>query len=136
MCCCWTRRERSLWETGPPRNSFQRPASKRVILPMSRSFPRWRTRLRKADPSSCSPRSGITFEVGTFLHTPQVSSHFPHKPGCQASTLTAAKSRSEEHTSELQSPDQLVCRLLLEKKKQSHTRSHTHKSPHYSYSPE
>src|SRR5207244_7855884 len=26
-------------------------------------------------------------------------------------------SRSEEHTSELQSPDQLVCRLLLEKKK-------------------
>src|SRR5258708_9283559 len=30
--------------------------------------------------------------------------------------------RSEEHTSELQSPDHLVCRLLLEKKKtQSHT---------------
>src|SRR5437762_9028128 len=31
---------------------------------------------------------------------------------------TAAK-RSEEHTSELQSPMYLVCRLLLEKKKQS-----------------
>src|SRR5947208_9170220 len=29
--------------------------------------------------------------------------------------------RSEEHTSELQSPDHLVCRLLLEKKK---TRQH------------
>src|SRR5258708_9465909 len=27
-----------------------------------------------------------------------------------------ARSRSEEHTSELQSPDHLVCRLLLEKK--------------------
>src|SRR5947208_4829479 len=27
--------------------------------------------------------------------------------------------RSEEHTSELQSPDHLVCRLLLEKKKDS-----------------
>src|SRR5258708_11188083 len=27
--------------------------------------------------------------------------------------------RSEEHTSELQSPDHLVCRLLLEKKKQT-----------------
>src|SRR5258708_23067556 len=27
-----------------------------------------------------------------------------------------AASRSEEHTSELQSPDHLVCRLLLEKK--------------------
>src|SRR5207244_6447915 len=31
--------------------------------------------------------------------------------------LTAAEDdRSEEHTSELQSPDHLVCRLLLEKK--------------------
>src|SRR5207244_12331241 len=29
--------------------------------------------------------------------------------------------RSEEHTSELQSPDHLVCRLLLEKKKASHS---------------
>src|SRR5258708_30938180 len=28
-----------------------------------------------------------------------------------------ARERSEEHTSELQSPDHLVCRLLLEKKK-------------------
>src|SRR5258708_9558222 len=30
--------------------------------------------------------------------------------------------RSEEHTSELQSPDHLVCRLLLEKKKKSNIR--------------
>src|SRR5258708_15267958 len=30
--------------------------------------------------------------------------------------------RSEEHTSELQSPDHLVCRLLLEKKKSSQRR--------------
>src|SRR5258708_28954180 len=31
--------------------------------------------------------------------------------------LPYLKDRSEEHTSELQSPDHLVCRLLLEKKK-------------------
>src|SRR5260363_460678 len=31
--------------------------------------------------------------------------------------------RSEEHTSELQSPDQLVCRLLLEKKKKQKHRT-------------
>src|SRR5947208_4741701 len=31
--------------------------------------------------------------------------------------------RSEEHTSELQSPDHLVCRLLLEKKKSSERKS-------------
>src|SRR5258708_24216599 len=29
------------------------------------------------------------------------------------------RQRSEEHTSELQSPDHLVCRLLLEKKKKN-----------------
>src|SRR5256885_7104740 len=34
--------------------------------------------------------------------------------------------RSEEHTSELQSPCNLVCRLLLEKKKLYHTASPYH----------
>src|SRR5207248_3935543 len=33
--------------------------------------------------------------------------------------VTCSKARSEEHTSELQSPYDLVCRLLLEKKKQN-----------------
>src|SRR2546427_3552751 len=54
-----------------------------------------------------------------------------------------SSSRSEEHTSELQSQSNLVCRLLLEKKKKwvatcscglrgsRHTcRSHAHSSPH------
>src|SRR5258708_27782388 len=31
--------------------------------------------------------------------------------------ISGDEKRSEEHTSELQSPDHLVCRLLLEKKK-------------------
>src|SRR5258708_22471485 len=35
---------------------------------------------------------------------------------------TREAARSEEHTSELQSPDHLVCRLLLEKKKNKETR--------------
>src|SRR5258708_21862345 len=35
----------------------------------------------------------------------------------QGDPSVAINSRSEEHTSELQSPDHLVCRLLLEKKK-------------------
>src|SRR5258708_18189014 len=44
-----------------------------------------------------------------------------------SSTTLSARShelpaiRSEEHTSELQSPDHLVCRLLLEKKKRNLT---------------
>src|SRR5258708_26098969 len=33
------------------------------------------------------------------------------------------ETRSEEHTSELQSPDHLVCRLLLEKKKKQKSQS-------------
>src|SRR5947208_4964673 len=36
--------------------------------------------------------------------------------------------RSEEHTSELQSPDHLVCRLLLEKKKKNSNRNWENKS--------
>src|SRR2546430_8600835 len=38
----------------------------------------------------------------------------------RAHRLGAAEIRSEEHTSELQSQSNLVCRLLLEKKKQNH----------------
>src|SRR5437867_9065796 len=37
----------------------------------------------------------------------------------------SATIRSEEHTSELQSPYDLVCRLLLEKKKKSKKQIHT-----------
>src|SRR5258708_14216920 len=57
--------------------------------------------------------------------------------------LQIKQQRSEEHTSELQSPDHLVCRLLLEKKKneQIHKqntptalrRSVCHKYPHASH---
>src|SRR5947208_9944245 len=36
--------------------------------------------------------------------------------------------RSEEHTSELQSPDHLVCRLLLEKKKTKISKKQLHGS--------
>src|SRR5260364_447946 len=38
-------------------------------------------------------------------------------PRCAPAGPARPRPRSEEHTSELQSPDHLVCRLLLEKKK-------------------
>src|SRR5207244_13081376 len=45
------------------------------------------------------------------------------RAGCdddlQAEGAARDRGRSEEHTSELQSPDHLVCRLLLEKKKKN-----------------
>src|SRR2546430_3185396 len=40
------------------------------------------------------------------------------------------KSRSEEHTSELQSQSNLVCRLLLEKKKKNSDSHPTSSKPH------
>src|SRR5256885_11928565 len=41
----------------------------------------------------------------------------PHGPTLRVPGRSARRRRSEEHTSELQSPCNLVCRLLLEKKK-------------------
>src|SRR5258708_29237892 len=49
----------------------------------------------------------------------------PHQPvlgecrGRAGGARSPLPERSEEHTSELQSPDHLVCRLLLEKKKKT-----------------
>src|SRR5258708_26733723 len=49
------------------------------------------------------------------------------KPCLRAASMNSGvRPRSEEHTSELQSPDHLVCRLLLEKKKNTQTISHDH----------
>src|SRR3712207_7699568 len=44
-------------------------------------------------------------------------------------TLLFEFQRSEEHTSELQSRQYLVCRLLLEKKKKPHLTTHTLTTP-------
>src|SRR5207244_11887538 len=53
------------------------------------------------------------------LDGPNASKSFPLsfkiKMAPSGEERTAARFRSEEHTSELQSPDHLVCRLLLEK---------------------
>src|SRR5256885_7740116 len=51
-------------------------------------------------------------------HGGHVGSHGPE--------LQALRLRSEEHTSELQSPCNLVCRLLLEKKKRETISRHAH----------
>src|SRR5690348_17608562 len=45
---------------------------------------------------------------------------------CRRARWPPRRSRSEEHTSELQSPVHLVCRLLLEKKKKKPNRQHIH----------
>src|SRR2546426_1883364 len=75
-------------------------------LPISctTTFPRWTT----------TPSAGAGRRCGLNTERP-----LPFSP---------AMRRSEEHTSELQSPCNLVCRLLLEKKKKKKIKSATNKT--------
>src|SRR5438552_9491439 len=57
-------------------------------------------------------RSGVCSVMRAFSEPSKCS-----PPAGQRIAPGATPFRSEEHTSELQSPDHLVCRLLLEKKK-------------------
>src|SRR5438034_5952944 len=60
------------------------------------------------------PRSGLSFVARPTSGT------FSSCWSALASAMSASLHRSEEHTSELQSHSDLVCRLLLEKKKEVH----------------
>src|SRR5437764_15305096 len=74
--------------------------------PRSTLFPY--TTLFRSSPcaSACSRTAAAPSAASTRSASPE--------PSCRSSPQ-----RSEEHTSELQSPMYLVCRLLLEKKKQT-----------------
>src|SRR2546427_5884760 len=70
------------------------------------------------------PRSTL-FPYTTLFRSflPQGLNLFALKPSSQA-CLAWSGARSEEHTSELQSQSNLVCRLLLEKKKNKLAEKH------------
>src|SRR5438552_14693962 len=75
-----------------------------------------------------------------FPYTTLFRSHRRHGPACEAVRLPGQgrgdhARRSEEHTSELQSPDHLVCRLLLEKKKKEKIHQQNSKNPVYELIP-
>src|SRR5258708_26698143 len=84
--------------------------------PRSTLFPYttlFRSRLRISAPKrvcSASPRDSLPVAACPSL--------------CGLAGAVSSEVRSEEHTSELQSPDHLVCRLLLEKKKKKITHDH------------
>src|SRR5689334_23754770 len=85
------------------------------------------------------PRSTL-FPYTTLFRSPGGRSCRPPRPGgalCLAPTGASPQggkgqhgNRSEEHTSELQSQFHLVCRLLLEKKKNTSNISSTTNSTH------
>src|SRR3989454_6824266 len=95
--------------------------------------------MKNPSPGSCFGGCGRvgdgTVPIGAALTTDRKStrlnsSHLviSYAVFCLKKKRTSRRSRSEEHTSELQSPCNLVCRLLLEKKKisyHSHRRDYT-----------
>src|SRR2546422_8087782 len=79
-------------------------------------------------------RSHLSSTAGPSIELPGNASKLPDQHAKQlfeaSSPLTpfmVARARSEEHTSELQSRLHLVCRLLLEKKKEEHPRHGRHR---------
>src|SRR3712207_8027565 len=72
-------------------------------------------------PTSAREAGRVARQSGRAAKQPVSSSAGPARPGVPAAYTRFVRSnlfgRSEEHTSELQSRQYLVCRLLLEKKK-------------------
>src|SRR2546427_7312291 len=76
--------------------------------------------------SASAPVSSTTGSIASARSTSTT-------PGCPATTGSSTTRRSEEHTSELQSQSNLVCRLLLEKKKKKNAKAFTKKTAKRAY---
>src|SRR3712207_7197804 len=86
------------------------PATTEIYtLPLHDALPIWA-------PASALIASPASRRVAVSARGPASASSSPSAPNAPA-TDPMDKARSEEHTSELQSRQYLVCRLLLEKKK-------------------
>src|SRR3712207_7058513 len=95
--------------------------------------------IRRPPRSTLFPYTTLFRSRGAGLQTPWLSTPAnytlllsPQQPGCWGRHFRAHEDpkarpevRSEEHTSELQSRQYLVCRLLLEKKKNNKSTSKT-----------
>src|SRR5258708_14833751 len=89
--------------------------------PRSTLFP-YTTLFRSWVAIRCGPRISTSSSPRPVMSlAPRTSS-----PMATATSTATSSLRSEEHTSELQSPDHLVCRLLLEKKKNDQNIQYRH----------
>src|SRR5437762_4710818 len=76
---------------------------------------------RNTGPFLFPPAGRVKFQLqAQRFPSPGPNEHLRLRSPPQQSTHRPRPARSEEHTSELQSPMYLVCRLLLEKKKKQY----------------
>src|SRR5688572_31105414 len=102
-----------------PRRSSQRASTRSILLTTSEAF---RTALKAQ--TRCGNRNALRKLASILVHEEWHLRHGSDEEGAYSAQLTTLTMlgardtpRSEEHTSELQSQSNLVCRLLLEKKK-------------------
>src|SRR5438093_9595740 len=127
---CW--KCRSWWPLAQPKKTFE--TSRRSYTPASVPLPRgtmnpfavngnvaigtWTRRHDCSKSPTGSPPSPKGPIAGCQARSGSMRSEYPHNRTSSCHLFHAASPRrSEEHTSELQSLTNLVCRLLLEKKK-------------------
>src|SRR5256885_12167583 len=84
--------------------------------------------IRRPPRSTLFPYTTL-FRSAGLLRAPSVG-EFRIDVACANLAERNQRRRSEEHTSELQSPCNLVCRLLLEKKKKKQSSQHLTRSLH------
>src|SRR2546426_2219054 len=84
--------------------------------------------IRRPPRSTLFPYTTLFRSLASLHHNRAAATVLQPVPQCRPSSLGRNRQfpkhdslRSEEHTSELQSPCNLVCRLLLEKKKKKRT---------------
>src|SRR5256885_6879660 len=105
-----TQRCSVLWE--PP--SCQRPSRACAFLTLASLRQRHCGSGPELSPANCQASTTSS----PRLLVPMMCGHSSRRrPSYRQTTCCNKRGRSEEHTSELQSPCNLVCRLLLEKKK-------------------
>src|SRR5256885_5062722 len=101
-----------------------------TLFPYTTLFRSWS--LRNASRGICSPRA--SFDHSSTTAATSESATPVRMRSARRSHPDGRSTRSEEHTSELQSPCNLVCRLLLEKKKKTEITSDIMIEPYTSHS--
>src|SRR5690348_18017528 len=90
-----------------------------TLFPYTTLFRSWTAARRRCASSGCALLLAVAASCGEGEGRTPLIVYSPHGKDL-LQYYERAFERSEEHTSELQSPVHLVCRLLLEKKKSTH----------------